>query len=71
VKGYAQFCPIAKASEVLAERWTLLVLRDLLYGAHRFNDLRRDVPLMSPTLLSKRLQTLEQAGLVVRKKCQV
>jgi len=67
MKGYAQFCPIAKAAEVLTERWTLLVLRDLLYGSHRFNDLRRGVPLMSPTLLSKWLQTLEQAGLVVRK----
>lgn len=67
MKGYAQFCPIAEAAEVLAERWTLLVLRDLLYGSHRFNDLRRGVPLMSPTLLSKRLQTLEQAGLVMRR----
>jgi DNA-binding HxlR family transcriptional regulator len=67
MKGYAQFCPIAKAAEVLAERWTLLVLRDLLYGSHRFKDLRRGVPLMSPTLLSKRLQTLEEAGLLMRR----
>lgn len=67
MKGYAQFCPIAKAAEILAERWTLLVLRDLLYGSCRFNDLRRGVPLMSPTLLSQRLRTLEQAGLVARK----
>src|SRR3954466_3630892 len=67
MKGYAQFCPIAKAVEILSERWTLLVLRDLLYGARRSNDLRRGVPLMSPTLLSMRLQTLEQAGLGMRK----
>ena len=67
MKGYGQFCPIAKAGEILTERWTLLVLRDLLYGSRRFNDLRRGVPLMSPTLLSTRLQTLEEAGLVVRK----
>jgi DNA-binding HxlR family transcriptional regulator len=67
MKSYGQFCPIAKAGEILTERWTLLVLRDLLYGSRRFNDLRRGVPLMSPTLLSTRLQTLEEAGLVVRK----
>jgi DNA-binding HxlR family transcriptional regulator len=48
MKGYAQFCPIAKAAEILSERWTLLVLRDLLYGARRFNDLRRGVPMMPP-----------------------
>jgi DNA-binding HxlR family transcriptional regulator len=67
MKRYGQFCPIAKAGEILTERWTLLVLRDLLYGSRRFNDLRRGVPLMSPTLLSTRLRTLEEAGLIVRK----
>jgi len=66
MKTYGSFCPIAKASEILAERWTLLVVRDLLLGARRFNDLHRGVPNMSPTLLSKRLQTLEASGLVVR-----
>jgi DNA-binding HxlR family transcriptional regulator len=67
MKSYASFCPIAKAAEILAERWTLLLLRDMLQGSRRFNDLRRGVPQMSPTLLSKRLQTLEQAGLIARK----
>ena len=66
MKGYASFCRIAKAAEILAERWTLLVLRDILVGSRRFNDLRRGVPQMSPTLLSKRLQTLEDVGIVVR-----
>ena len=66
MKGYGSFCPIAKAAEILAERWTFLVLRDILVGSRHFNDLRRGVPQMSPTLLSKRLQTLVDAGIVVR-----
>jgi DNA-binding HxlR family transcriptional regulator len=64
--SYGQFCSIAVACEVLAERWTPLVLRELLCGSRRFNELRRGVPLMSPSLLSKRLQTLERAGIVER-----
>jgi DNA-binding HxlR family transcriptional regulator len=64
--AYGQFCPIAVATEVLAERWTVLVIRELLYGSRRFNDLRRGLPRMSPSLLSKRLKTLERAGLVTR-----
>jgi DNA-binding HxlR family transcriptional regulator len=67
MKKYGSFCPIAKAAEILTERWTLLVLRDMLQGSRQFTDLRRGVPLMSPTLLSKRLQTLEEAGLVARR----
>ena len=63
---YGSFCPIAKAAEILTERWTLLVLRDLLQGSRHFSDMRRGVPLMSPTLLSKRIQTLEAAGLICR-----
>jgi DNA-binding HxlR family transcriptional regulator len=66
--GYGQFCPIAKASEILAERWTPLVLRELLCGSHRFNELRRGVPLMSRSLLAKRLKELERAGIVVRRR---
>lgn len=66
MKSYGQFCPVAKAAEILAERWTLLVVRELLAGSRRFNELRRGVPLMSPTLLSKRLAELERAGIVVR-----
>lgn len=64
--GYGQFCPVAKAMEVLDERWTLLVVRELLAGSTRFNELRRGNPKMSPTLLSKRLRTLERAGIVRR-----
>jgi DNA-binding HxlR family transcriptional regulator len=63
---YGQFCPVAMASEVLTERWTPLVVRELLCGSTRFNDLRRGVPLMSPALLSKRLKTLERVGVVER-----
>lgn len=65
-KGYGQFCPVAQASEILAERWTPLVIRELLCGSHRFNDIHRGVPLMSPSLLSQRLKRLEDAGVVVR-----
>lgn len=63
---YGQFCPVAKAMEVLDERWTILVLRELLLGSTRFNEVRRGVPRMSPALLSKRLRSLERAGVVTR-----
>jgi DNA-binding HxlR family transcriptional regulator len=66
-KGYGQFCPVAKASEIIAERWTPLVLRELLCGSQRFNDIRRGVPLMSPSLLSQRLKELEWAGVIERR----
>ena len=66
MKGYGQFCPIAKAAEVLGERWTHLVIRELSAGSETFNDLRKGLPLISPTLLSKRLKSLEQAGVVQR-----
>jgi DNA-binding HxlR family transcriptional regulator len=62
--GYGQFCPVAMAAEVLCSRWTLLIVRELLCGSTRFNDLRRGVPRMSPTLLSKRLKELENAGVI-------
>jgi DNA-binding HxlR family transcriptional regulator len=64
--SYNQFCPVAMASEVLGARWTLLLLRELVCGSTRFNDLRRGVPRMSPALLSKRLKELEAAGIVTR-----
>jgi len=63
---YGQFCPVAKAMELLDERWTMLVVRELLSGSTHFNDLRRGNPKMSPALLSKRLRTLERAGVVHR-----
>jgi len=62
--GYGQFCPVAMASEILCSRWTTLIVREMLCGTTRFNDLRRGVPRMSPALLSKRLKELEKAGIV-------
>jgi len=62
--SYGQFCPVAMAAEIFCSRWTALVLRELLCGSTRFNDLRRGLPLMSPTLLSKRLKDLEQVGVI-------
>ena len=61
---YGQFCPIAMAAEIVCSRWTVLVLREMLCGSTRFNDLRRGVPRMSPTLLSKRLKELVEAGVI-------
>jgi DNA-binding HxlR family transcriptional regulator len=68
MSGYGQYCPLALASEVVAERWTLLVLRELMLGARHFNDVRRGVPRMSPSLLTRRLRTLEGAGIVERRR---
>jgi len=65
---YGQYCPIAKALELLGERWTLLIVRELLMGSRRFNDLRRGVPLMAPSVLSERLKSLTEHGLIVREK---
>ena len=62
--SYGQFCPVAMAAEIVCSRWTVLVVRELMCGTTRFNDLRRGVPRMSPALLSKRLKELEQAGVV-------
>lgn len=64
MKGYGQFCPVAQACELLCERWTVILIRELLAGSRHFNDLRRGLPLMSPTLLSRRLKTLVEAGVV-------
>ena len=64
--SYRQFCPVAKAMELLDERWTLLIVRELVTGSQHFNELRRGVPRMSPTLLSKRLGQLKRAGIVDR-----
>lgn len=65
--GYKQFCPVSMASEVLCTRWTMVLLRELVAGSTRFNDLRRGVPKMSPSLLSKRLRELEAAGVIERR----
>ncbi len=65
---YGQFCPVAKATEIIGEKWTLLVVRELLMGGTRFNELHRGLSLMSPTVLSKRLNSLVDHGLVAKKK---
>jgi DNA-binding HxlR family transcriptional regulator len=69
-KIYGQFCPLAQATAVLAERWTPLVVRELLCGSVRFNDLQRGVPRMSSSLLSRRLKELEYAGILTRRRTE-
>lgn len=66
-QSYGQFCPVAMSAEILAERWTLLVLRNILCGAHTFNEIQRGVPLMSRSLLSKRLKQLAKHGVIERR----
>jgi DNA-binding HxlR family transcriptional regulator len=66
--SYKQFCPVAMAAELLCTRWTVILLRELVAGSSRFNELRRGVPRMSPALLSKRLSELETAGVVRRER---
>ena len=66
--NYNQFCPIAKASELLGDKWTLLILRELLSGGHRFNEFQRGLSAISPTLLTSRLRQLEDEGIIERKK---
>lgn len=67
-KTYGQFCPVALACEILAERWTPLVIRELLAGSRRFSEIQRGVPRMSPALLTKRLETLVDVGIVERRE---
>ncbi|MFI6223942.1 winged helix-turn-helix transcriptional regulator [Nocardia salmonicida] len=62
--GYGQYCPISRALDVLGERWSLLILRDLYVGTTRFNDLARGLPGLSRSLLAKRLRQFERAGLI-------
>ena len=64
MSSYGQFCPMSKAMDVLDERWTLLIVREMLLGSTHFNDIRRGVPKMSPALLSKRLKMLARSGVV-------
>ncbi len=66
MRGYGQFCPVAKAAEVFAERWTPLVIREMIAGSRRFSEIQHGVPLMSSSLLSRRLRDLEQAGIIER-----
>src|SRR3954453_22970140 len=64
--SYKQFGPVAMAAEILCTRWTVVLLRELIAGSTRFNDLPRGVPRMSPALLSQRLKELESAGVIRR-----
>lgn len=64
---YGQFCPVAKATEIIGEKWTLLVIRELLMGGTRFNELQRGLSHISPTMLSRRLDSLAAHGLVLKK----
>lgn len=65
---YGQFCPIAKATEILGEKWTFLIVRELLMGATRFNELQRGLGLISPSLLTSRLKFLEEQGMLAKRK---
>ena len=64
--GYGQFCTVARGAEIFGERWTPLVIRELMCGSTRFNDLRRGLPRISGTLLAQRLRSLEKLGVVKR-----
>jgi DNA-binding HxlR family transcriptional regulator len=66
MKSYGQFCAVARTLEVLGERWTLLVVRELLLGSRRFGEIRRGIPRISRTMLSARLRELVDAGVVAR-----
>lgn len=66
MRTYAQFGPVAKAAELFCERWNALIIRDLAAGPRRFSELKRGVPLMSPSLLSSRLKWLTQEGVIRR-----
>lgn len=65
---YGQFCPVSKAAEILGEKWTLLIIRELLQGATRFSQIQRSLARISPTLLNKRLDTLQHYGVIVRRR---
>lgn len=67
MSAFGQFCPIALASEVLTQKWMLLIVRELHAGSKRFNDIRRGVPRISGTLLKQRLDQLELAGALTKK----
>ena len=67
-RGFGQFCPVAMACEVFAERWTPIILRELFAGSHRFNEIHRCMPLISRALLARRLRELEAAGVIIGKR---
>lgn len=67
-RGYGQFCPVAKAAELFCEKWNALLFRELGAGSTRFSEIQRGVPLMSPSMLSRRLKKLESEGVVERRQ---
>src|SRR6186997_596653 len=66
MQKYRQYCPVARATEIVADRWTPLIVRELILGSHRFNDIERGLPGISRSLLSSRLRDLEDSGIVER-----
>ena len=65
---YSEFCPVSKAASVLSERWTLQIIREMHFGASRFSEFQKYLPKLSPSLLNSRLRSLEQNGVILRKK---
>lgn len=68
MKTYGQFCSVARALDLLGERWTLLIVRELLSGSRRFADVRRGIPRISRTMLSARIRELLDAGVIAREE---
>ena len=66
-RSYGSFCPVAQASEIVAQRWVPLILREIMVGYLRFNEIRHALPLISPSVLSQRLRSLEEDGVIVRR----
>jgi DNA-binding HxlR family transcriptional regulator len=66
--SYGQFCPVSKATEIVGDKWTMLILRELLLGTSRFNEFQRSMSRISPTILNKRLKSLEDTGVIIKKK---
>jgi DNA-binding HxlR family transcriptional regulator len=66
-RSYGSFCPVAQASEIVAQRWVPLIVREIMVGHHRFNELRRALPLISPSVLAQRLKSLEDDGVIVKR----
>jgi DNA-binding HxlR family transcriptional regulator/putative sterol carrier protein len=70
VKSYQQFCPVARALDIVGERWTLLIVRELLWGPKRYTDLQTGLPGIGPNVLADRLRTLETAGVVAKRRLE-
>ena len=67
-RSYGSFCPVAQGAEIVAQRWVPLILRELMVGYHRLNEIRHALPLISPSVLSQRLKSLEDAGVISRQE---